>query len=122
MADFILQTAKSFRLFHDRGYPTSFFMFYVAKQILEKLSIQTEDNYIDTGFGKNLSLPILPIIKETLGLTFETNIIHLTKKSEFCAIEYYLTCKELGKKTLNFNNHRNNDLEMIRKIKSIIKY
>ena len=121
MSNFILEKAKNVRLFHERSYPTSFFMFYLSKQILEKLYIQTEnDVYIDTGFGKTLSLPILPIVKQTLGLTFDTDLIHLTKKSIFGPIEYYLTCKEINKKTLNFNNHRTNDLETIRKIKSTI--
>jgi hypothetical protein len=39
------------------------------------------------------------IIKNTLHLNFDTNVIHLTKKTNFSPIEYYLTCKQTGKNT-----------------------
>lgn len=116
MYNTLINNYKNIQLFNTRGYPIYLFFYYMAKEVLDYLKINTEKfQPLFNRFGYNIRRPILLCTKQILGLQFDCSKISYTRKIIFTPIEYYLACKETNKNELNL--YKKNDLSVLLEIK-----
>lgn len=107
--DYFLKNYKNLKLFHDPYHPTNILFYEIFRQILLNLDIKiiyNDLNFINTFIKTELCfkcLPILPDIKKTLNLQYDTKFYTFTGSQQLYLDIYDYYYIRLSKQ--NFKNY-----------------
>ena len=79
---------RKYKMFKTRGYPSSYFFYNVAVQILKYLDIEPDFNFIDTYFSNNIDVPIMNNYFTAAGFEFE-NLHYIGSNIPITNYEWY---------------------------------
>lgn len=113
--DLISDNYKNHLLFYSPNYPSSYFCYLIAKQILELLDINPcelsiPNNLIDATFSWNMYYPIFPHVKKVLDLDFDVDNIRV-KNIIVSPADYHIYRNHIGEQDVILNFLRKHSLD-----------
>lgn len=120
--------AKDYLMFNSRSYPTETFFLFLAVEIMKLINIECDEKEIDDKlknteniFARNLRYPILPKVKEYLGLKFNVKENYKYCNAIIDPIIYLLAYKEKCRYLSFFHDKSDIDLYVLLYLKLLAK-